>query len=352
MSAWTLNRYLDDLERRIDPAVEDALWNDWIAFCDGRFVGDIFSPRRRSPHPPAIDWPEISINAAVDDFDAMAVQQFRSVSNALASASGEILCVRSNYGSSILPSVFGAKIFVMAEETQTLPTSHPIAGGVNAIRSLIDRGVPDLRDGFGARTLDMAERFNAILASRPNLSRHIHQYHPDLQGPMDVCEVLWGSSLFIDIIDHPDVVHALLSLITDTYIRFMTAWLAIVPSRTPYAVHWSMLHRGQIMLRNDSAMNFSPAMYDEFIRPYNQRLLDTFGGGADHFCGRGDHTIASATSTPHLYAVQLSQPHLNDMETILRHTVDRGIKLIGLDRDPAERALASGRDLHGCVHCM
>jgi hypothetical protein len=39
------------------------------------------------------------------------------------------------------------------------------------------------------------------------------------------------------------------------------------------------------------------------------------------------------------------------MEVIYRHTVDRGIKLLGLNRDAADAALAAGRHLHGSVHC-
>ncbi|MFW6158065.1 MAG: hypothetical protein ACOC8E_01750, partial [Planctomycetota bacterium] len=116
-------------------------------------------------------------------------------------------------------------------------------------------------------------------------------------------------------------------------------------------IHWSMMHEGQIMLRDDSAMNFSPAMFDEFIRPYGQRLLDEFGGGAVHFCGKGDHYIHKAVEMDDMHAIAMSQPEYNDMEEIYRSTVDRGIKLIGLRREAAEAALAAGRDLHGCVHC-
>ena len=53
-----------------------------------------------------------------------------------------------------------------------------------------------------------------------------------------------------------------------------------------------------------------------------------------------------------LHAINLSQPELNNMEKVYRHTVDRGIKLLGLKREAAEAALAPGRDLHGQVHCM
>jgi len=105
------------------------------------------------------------------------------------------------------------------------------------------------------------------------------------------------------------------------------------------------------MLRDDSAMNLSPALFDEFIRPYNQRILDAFGGGGDHFCGKGDHFIANLSELEGLHAVAMSQPEYNDMETIFRHTVDKGIKLLALERAAADAAIAAGRDLHGHVHC-
>ncbi len=98
-------------------------------------------------------------------------------------------------------------------------------------------------------------------------------------------------------------------------------------------------------------MNLSPDMFDEFIRPYNRKLYETFGGGADHFCGRGEHFIQSNTNIPGLYAVNMSQPEYNDMETIYRHTVDKGIKLLEFSRPWAEKALREGRNLHGQVHC-
>lgn len=108
----------------------------------------------------------------------------------------------------------------------------------------------------------------------------------------------------------------------------------------------------EIFLRDDSAINFSPEMFDEFIRPYDEALLDKFGGGAVHFCGRGDHFIESMSKMPGLYAINLTQPYLNDMETIFRNTVDKGVRTLGLARDAADAAVSSGRELRGMVHCL
>ena len=346
-----LLKYLDDLERQIDPDVEAQLLAEWKQFTLGRFTDPIFSPKRSRTRAAAVEWPAVCVNEALDDYDRMALQQFRGCADAIASGFGGVLAVRANYGSSILPSLFGVELFVMERQTNTLPTSRPIPGGIEAIRAIVARGVPDLRRSLGGRALEMGRRFVTMMAPYPNLRRHVYVYHPDLQGPMDVCEVLWGSPLFLDIVDHPDLVKAFLGLITDTYIAFMKEWTKIIPFSDGWAVHWQMLHAGRIMLRDDSAMNFSPAMFEEFIEPFDQRLLDEFGGGGIHFCGRGSHYIHRFPRMRGMRAVPMSQPELNDMEEVFRHTVDQGIKLLGLRRDAADAALARGRDLRGNVHC-
>lgn len=345
-----VTRCLDDLEERIDPAVEEQLHAEWRQFASGEFGGEVFTPRRPASRPPGIEWPSPNVNEAISDPSAMVLQQLKLCSDALANGSGALLCVRANYGTSIIPSLFGVEMFWMSDESNTLPTSWPLPGRA-AIRALLDRGLPDVRSNLGGRVLEMGQRFVETLAPYPRIRRFVHIYHPDLQGPLDVCELLWGSRLFLDLYDAPDLVRSLLELVTETYIALMRAWEAVAPPEGGYAVHWRLMHRGRIMLRDDSAMNLSPAMYDEFAGPYDQRLLREFGGGAVHFCGKGDHYVERLSRLDSLYAVNLSQPEYNDMETIFAHTVDRGIPVLDLARPAAETALANGRPLRGLVHC-
>jgi hypothetical protein len=237
----------------------------------------------------------------------------------------------------------------------TLPTSRPL-NDPQAVERLVAAGLPDLQRGYGRQVFEMGERFLAIGRKYPKIGQYVHIYHPDLQGPLDVCEVIWGSSIFYALYDRPGLVKALLELVTETYIAFMRAWAARVPARPgggpggDFCAHWGFYHRGRLMLRDDSAMNLSPVMFREFVRPYDQRLLDEFGGGAVHFCGRGDHFIADLCRMGGVYAVNLSQPELNNMDVVCAHTVERGINLLDLKPEAAAAALAAGRDLHGRVH--
>jgi hypothetical protein len=85
-------------------------------------------------------------------------------------------------------------------------------------------------------------------------------------------------------------------------------------------------------------MNLSPDMYDEFAAPYDGALLKRYGG-AVHFCGRGDHYVKSLCSLEGLYGINMSQPHLNDMEVIYQHSVDQGIKLLAFNKAVAQNDL-------------
>jgi hypothetical protein len=363
-----IEKYLKDLERRIDPQVEEDLFEQWRVFADGRIGDGVFSPRRSKASPPTVEWPHVLVNDALADFEAMALQQLEPCSKALADGSGALLAVRCNFGTAILPSLFGAQLFLMDRDIDTLPACRPLEGGAEAARRLLDVGVPDLNAGQGDVVFRMGQYFNRLFRDYPKLSEHVHVYHPDMQGPMNICEMLWGSPLYVDLYDKPDLVRDFLSLITETYIRFMRHWDEMIVDSgqltdrgrlrtdhcqltTSYAVHWSMLHRGHIMVRNDAATNLSPAMYEQLIRPFDRRLLEKLGGGGIHFCGRGDHLIAKISEIPGVSAVNTTQPALNNVETIFSHTIDRHINLIGFERQIAEQALQRGRPLHGRVHC-
>jgi hypothetical protein len=345
-----IERYLEDLEGRIEPEVEDDLLEQWRRFVEGSFQGDIFLPRRLHSAPPKVTWPQVLVNEALDNLEQMALQQLKVCSETLAKGSGDLLAVRANYGTGIIPTLFGAELFIMEREMDTLPTTRPLVGGSESIRRLVDRGIPNIYHALGGKTLATGQYFLALVKDYPKISRYVHLYHPDTQGPMDICELLWGSGLFLAVVNEPELVKELLGLITETYIRFMRAWQQIIPPCDPYAVHWGLLHKGTIMLRDDSAMNFSPRMFEEFIEPHDQRLLDEFGGGAAHFCGRGDHYIQRLAGMRGVYAIHMSQPEYNDIEKIFRYTVDRGVQLIGFSQEAAEEALRRGRELRGRVH--
>lgn len=326
--AHDISACLEKLEEAIDLEWERRKIETYKRFLDFEPFEPVFEKGKRVGGVEPGKWPRIRVNEAIADKERMLIQQLGEVYNTACAHSYAVPNIRCNYGTGCLPSLFGATVFWMEDELDTLPTTRPLEGE-DAMARLLDAGVPDLNAGFGARIFETAEYFMETLAPYPKMQETVWLYHPDLQGPTDVLELLWGSSMYYAFHEKPDMVKAVSELVCETYISFMKRWLEMVPSRgdDEYMAHWGGLYKGQVMLRDDSVVNLSPEMYLEFVKPYDERILETFCGGGIHFCGRADHCIHLMTDSSRLTAVNMSQPLLNDMRKVYETTVGKGIIL-------------------------
>lgn len=329
LNDYTLS-LLDDIEKRIDPETEEDYREQWRKFWYGEYDGVVFRPCRKKTSLPGVELKSVHINDAIKDFELMLDSELASLSKRLSSPA-QSLGIRANYGTGIMSSLFGAEIFEMPRETNTLPTTKAFNDS-DKIREIIEKGLPDLKRGFGGNVLFFGERCAEIFENYPKIKKYVEVYHPDAQGPLDVAELLFGGEMFYEMYDEPELVHAALRLITDTYKAFMEKWYGIFPKKEELSVHWGWMHKGPLMIRLDSAMNLSPEFYNEFSKPYDSELFDHFGGGCMHFCGRGDHFVPSLCEIEKLYGINLSQPHLNDMDKIFSAVGERGKRILGLPK--------------------
>ena len=83
------------------------------------------------------------------------------------------------------------------------------------------------------------------------------------------------------------------------------------------------------MLRDDTPVMLRAAQYEEFVKPYDQRILDAFGG-CIHYCGCGDQFIRSMSESRNLYGVNISQPELNDMERFWQAVTANKLVVLGM----------------------
>ena len=343
-------KFVQDIEDRINPEVEDRLYSDWVKFADGNWEEEFFEPKRPAAPASKVDWPDININDALLDDDLMLIDQLSGCNKMLSSKSGRLMQMRSNYGVGILPSLYGVERFIMPYETNTLPNVYPIAGGIDGIKKTIDSGTPDLNAGWGEKVFKFGERMLEIKSKYPKIDKYIRVDHPDCQGPMDVCELLWGSEIFYEMYDRPELIHGLLRNVVNTYKAFLDKWFRFMPGTDHYHAFFGALHNGLITVRDDSAMNLSEEMFHEFIFNYDQELYQHFGGGAMHYCGRGDHFIGAASRIDGLYAINLSQPHLNHMKTVLESAVNNKVCIISLDKKAVNEALEQNIPMNGLIN--
>lgn len=329
LSDYTLS-LLHDIEERIDEETEQNFLDDWRNFLYDKYDGDIYCPGRKHMSKPGVEVKGININDAIMDYELMLVSQMAAVSHFLSSPSNA-LAIRANYGTGILSSLFGAEIFTMPYDLNTLPTTRAFNSS-DKIREIIQKGIPDLSKGFGDKVFSFGGIIKEVFSKYPKISKYVYVYHPDLQGPLDICELLWGCEMFYEMYDDEDLVHDLMKLITGTYKTFMDKWFELFPPEDINA-HWCTMFKGKVFLRDDSAMNLSPDLYKQFAFPYDSELISYYDGGAIHFCGRGDHYIEEMSKIPGLTGINMSQPHLNNMELIYENTVDKGIMIIDFPKN-------------------
>lgn len=351
MEIGRLDEYLYDLENRIQEETEEKLTDAWIDFVNHKKKSGYFAPERIKASEPGIKWPEIMINDAIEDYTRMAISELAKCSSMLERGGGELLSIRANYGTGIIPTMFGAPFFIMPYENNTLPCTRNLVKGEGVIEKLLEDGVPDLRAGISRRVFEFAEFYKEAIRNYPKIQKYVHVYVPDLQGPLSLTENLMGSDMYIDLYEEPEQIEAVLQLTTDTIIAMHKEWFSYFPAFSKdMCVDWGMLHRGSVMIRNDAAMNISGDCYEEFVQRYDQQILDAFEGGAIHFCGKGDHYIDRIADMRRMYAINMSQPEWNKMDIIYRHTIEKDIQIIGLNPKETTRASSAGIDLKGNVY--
>ena len=154
-------RLLEDIEKRIDPTVENDFLQQWKNFWDNNCTDVFFVPKRNIMTRPGIEVKRININDALEDYELMLDMQLAMVSDQLGS-SASALGMRANYGTGIMPSLFGAEIFKMPREMDTLPTTRSFNDS-SVIRKILDNGIPDLSRGFGQQVFSFGEICAAML---------------------------------------------------------------------------------------------------------------------------------------------------------------------------------------------
>ncbi|MHB0857157.1 MAG: hypothetical protein ACYC5M_06250 [Anaerolineae bacterium] len=286
------------------------------------------------------DWPDYAYNDTFVDREKMLLAQLRAPFLHLQAGDYYLPGIRANYGTVILPTILGAGY-------QLTETSMPWVRHLenrDAVRRVVEAGIPDPHAGLGRACLETAAYYRETLAPYPRLTKAVRIYHPDLQGPFDVAHLLWGPDIFLGLYDCPELVHALLDLVTRTYIAWLTQWKAFVGEGNDWTTHWTGMIRGGAMLRDDTPVMLSQAQYLEFVQPYDQRILDAFGG-CIHFCGRGDQFVGPMATSANLYGLNPSQPELNDMPRLWDLTRAHGLVMMTMSEDHVPPGTVTGATL-------
>lgn len=211
-----------------------------------------------------------------------------------------VFTVRANYGPAIVPSLFGLKYNVDNATTWIKGLNDS-----KAIHELIDKGIPYIKSGLGARVLETQAIYREYL-HESGLSPYIHQFQADSQGPFDCAYLMWGENIFYAMYDEPELVHKLLDLITETIVIFIKEQKTVLCEAENEMYHWWWKIPGGARVVDDATINLSPKLYEEFSKPYTERVYEAFGGGYMHYCGHGLQNQSLRTATKGLKGIEMA----------------------------------------------
>ncbi len=213
--------------------------------------------------------------------------------------------IRADYGVSIVPSLFKLNYTLKNDDKPWV--EH--VKSIDDIYRIIDCGIPNSTNGLGTKVFETYEYYKEVLSRFPNCDRTIALYHPDLQGPFDVAHLIWGSDIYIALYDDSSTVHRLLDLVTQTYIAFLRRIKQYINDEYDgFVYQWGTLYSGGVVLRDDTAVNLSKEMYQEFVKPYDEAILESFGGGSIHYCGKAPQWLGSMMDSRYVEALNFGQP--------------------------------------------
>ena len=201
----------------------------------------------------------------------------------------------------------------------------------------------DMNAGVFPQSIATLKFYHDKLAAFPRCRRAIQISLPDLQGPVDTAEQLWGSDIFYAFADSGDLLNRLMARVVDAQLLLAAEFRKLSVDRLdPFAnTQHGCQTPGRLLIRNDTSIMLSRAMYEEFVRPHDARLLKEIGGGSIHFCGNGEHLVDSMLAIPHLRSLDFGQPEMMDIPPIFARCRERAIPCIRLS--PSRADLLSGK---------
>ena len=241
------------------------------------------------------------------------IQSFSSSLNSIRLKDHFPMQIRSNHGIGIISTLFGANCRIVNDG---MPWVDHLEDGIDGVKNLLERGVPEFTSGLGRQVLDTHQFYMDTLKQFPKCYKAIHITQPDLQGPFDIAHLLLGTEIFYEIYDSPEVVHDLLKLITDTYIgyrRFIDPYLTDKAGEDAIYIHGG-IYGGKVLIKDDTAMiNLSKEQYEEFAKTYNEKIIDEFTGSI-HYCGPERKWHHDVLVHPKVKSIQYGNPEMHDLE--------------------------------------
>ncbi|MDP6114522.1 MAG: hypothetical protein QGG53_21880 [Planctomycetota bacterium] len=225
----------------------------------------------------------------------------------------------NHLGNVLVPSMFGAEQFVpdvMCASLQDVgPTPLAVLVGIEEVEDLQSPGMD-----------------SGILPQVQAMGRYYRRHLPDwvaivgtmCEGPFSMAMEMRGSSLLVDLVDHPQLSQRLITLCARTQANVERNFRQMMGTLTnPFFTNFGIAGTG-LRLGDDSICNLSPEMIGRFCGPAYQIIIEIWGGcGHVHCCSlehsRFEHLFETLARIPEVavfstqFGFEYYQEHLEEL---------------------------------------
>jgi len=238
-----------------------------------------------------------------------------------------VYTIRANYGTVIIASLYTGRI----EQRDDNPPWVRHYDTSDERLEIFQRDPFDYSTGYVKKLIETYIFYNQVFNDFPNLKKSVRIVLPDLQGPLDTLELLWGSDIYSDLILKPELVEKGMKLLADSQVRladFLKQYINDGPLN--FSHQHATTIKGNILIRNDSAIMISPEMYRNQVAHHDEFILNNLKGGGIHSCGSIDFNIHEIFNLGSIECFDFGQSHMNDLDKIYQLAANRKIALIRL----------------------
>ena len=237
------------------------------------------------------------------------------------------------FGTGVLASAFGVNIICN-------PKADPAtdAAILKTFEDIDSLALPEAgKSGYMARVVDTMNYFME------------HSQLPisvtDCQGPLATAFQIAGyDNLCYWMQDDPERIHLLMDKISDALI----AWVEFQKKLTGQPIDGGSfplgvklpLGAGGVWISDDDSVIMSSDLYNEFVRPYNEKVLLHFGGGCIHYCGDSTQNINNYINTKGVTAINnFNLDNMTAAAKIRRALREEGIVYMACDFAPLDHRI-------------
>ena len=226
--------------------------------------------------------------------------------------------VRSDLGTTLLPSGLGLRITVQAE-------LHPWLAEHFTPEEYLALPDPIMAADLLRNEVAFSRDFYRLFFDRQKngkIGRTVTPYVPDTEGVFDISHLVIGTDLFVLLYDRPDLAHLIQAKSLQVFLAGTRYFKDLLGQAAHSMVHGHGMSGGVwfpdtgARISEDSCVLLSGPMLGEFCVPYILEAAKPFGRLFMHFCGYNPDFLKVVCGMREISTLNLGNPELYDLDEV------------------------------------